>query len=126
MAVVRAAFKPEFLNRLDDIVVFDALDTRGARRASSTSRSAALARRLADRRLTLEVTAGGPGVAGPRRASTRCTARGRCAGWCRRAIGDQLAKALLAGEVRDGDTVTVDRDGEANALALRPVETERV
>ena len=42
-----------------------------------------------------------------------------------REIGDRLAKALLAGEVRDGDTVTVDLDAEANALALRPVETER-
>ncbi len=43
MAVVRAHFKPEFLNRLDDIVVFDALDHRGAGRRSSTSRSAGCA-----------------------------------------------------------------------------------
>ena len=62
--VVRAHFKPEFLNRLDDIVVFDALEHGRAAPGSSTSRSTRLARRLADRRLTLEVTAGGARVAG--------------------------------------------------------------
>jgi ATP-dependent Clp protease ATP-binding subunit ClpB len=41
-----------------------------------------------------------------------------------REIGDRLARALLAGEVRDGDTVTVDRDAEANALVLLPAVVE--
>ena len=41
-----------------------------------------------------------------------------------REIGDRLARAILAGEIRDGDTVTVDRDGEANALVLLPAVVE--
>ncbi|MGZ8758602.1 MAG: hypothetical protein ACXWXC_11760, partial [Aeromicrobium sp.] len=35
-------------------------------------------------------------------------------------IGDQLARALLAGEIRDGDTVVVDREVEADALTVTP------
>ena len=119
MAVVRAAFKPEFLNRLDEIVIFDAARRRGARRTSSTSRSRAL--RDAARR----PPAHAGGHAGRARewlaldaASTRPTAPGRCAGWSRRAIGDRLARALLAGEVRDGDTVHVDVDADRGALVL--------
>ena len=125
LAAVRAAFKPEFLNRLDEVVVFDALTTeelgqhrRAAGRrawpgawptAGSPWRSPTAAREW------LAVTGYDPAYgARPLRRLVQ------------REIGDRLAKALLAGEVRDGDTVTVDRDGEANALALRPVETERL
>ena len=126
MAAVRAAFKPEFLNRLDEVVVFDALTTRRARPASSSCRSPALARRLGDRRITLEVTDAARewlAVTGYDPAYGARPLRRLV----QREIGDRLARALLAGEVRDGDTVTVDRDGEANALVLLPavVETER-
>ena len=84
-----------------------------------------LARRLADRRITLEVTEAARewlAVTGYDPAYGARPLRRLV----QREIGDRLARALLAGEVRDGDTITVDRDGEANALALRPVETERV
>jgi ATP-dependent Clp protease ATP-binding subunit ClpB len=110
LAVVRSHFKPEFLNRLDDIVVFHALSTEDL--ASIVDiQLAALRRRLAERRLTLDVTA-------PARAWLASR------GWdpiygarplrrlIQTAIGDRLAKALLGGEIRDGDTVLVDRSGD--------------
>ena len=55
MGVVRGAFKPEFLNRLDDIIVFSALGTEELTRIVALQ-VGVLARRLADRRLVLEVT----------------------------------------------------------------------
>src|SRR5690606_36010951 len=57
MVAVRAAFKPEFLNRLDDVVVFDALTIEEIGRIV-VLQVASLARRLADRRLTLDVSDG--------------------------------------------------------------------
>ena len=103
---VRMAFKPEFLNRLDDVVVFDALDMEELSRIVELQ-VAALARRLADRRLTLEVTTAarewlvltGYDPAYGARPLRRLV---------QREIGDRLAKALLAGEIRDGDHVVVD------------------
>ena len=123
LAAVRAAFKPVFLNRLDEVVVFDALTTEELSSIVELQ-VAGLARRLSDRRITLEVTEAARewlAVTGYDPAYGARPLRRLV----QREIGDRLAKALLAGEVRDGDTVTVDRDGEANALALRPVETER-
>jgi ATP-dependent Clp protease ATP-binding subunit ClpB len=108
--VVRSAFKPEFVNRLDDIVVFDALGTAELTRIVDLQ-VAALARRLADRRLTLTVTdaarewlslTGYDPVYGARPLRRLV----------QKAIGDRLAKALLAGEVHDGDEVVVDRVGD--------------
>ena len=119
MAVVRAAFKPEFLNRLDDVVVFDALGTRGAgpdRRPAGRPRWRS---RLADRRLTLEVTDGGPRVAGRAPATTRSYGARPLRRLVQTAIGDRLAKALLAGEVRDGATVQVDVDAAQETLHAR-------
>ena len=81
MAVVRATFKPEFLNRLDDVVLFEPLGTAELARIVDLQ-VALLAKRLTDRRLELVVTpAAGTGWRWP--ASTRSTAPGRCAGWCR-------------------------------------------
>ena len=66
MSVVRVAFKPEFLNRLDDIVFFHALDTEQLA-AIVDIQIQVLAKRLAARRLTLEMSPGGGGMAGHRR-----------------------------------------------------------
>ncbi len=110
MDVVRAAFKPEFVNRLDDIVVFDPLGTDELSQIVELQ-VASLARRLLDRRLALTVTpaakewlslTGYDPVYGARPLRRLV----------QKAIGDRLAKALLAGEVHDGDTVVVDREGE--------------
>ncbi|MCE0534292.1 ATP-dependent chaperone ClpB [Kineosporia rhizophila] len=117
---VRTAFKPEFLNRLDDVVVFDPL---GMEELSSIVelQIGLLARRLADRRLDLQVTAAardwlaltGYDPAYGARPLRRLV---------QREIGDKLAKALLAGEIHDGDGVLVDAATAADGLMVRRLE----
>jgi ATP-dependent Clp protease ATP-binding subunit ClpB len=106
MGVVRQHFKPEFLNRLDDVVVFRALGSEELAGIVDIQ-VGVLARRLAARRLTLRVTDaarewlalnGFDPVYGARPLRRLVQS----------AIGDQLAKALLAGDIRDGDEVVVD------------------
>ena len=116
MEVVRLSFKPEFLNRLDEIVLFDALGADELARIVEIQ-VAQLSARLADRRLTLQVTdaakewlalTGYDPVYGARPLRRLVQS----------AIGDQLAKAILAGEIRDGDTVVVDLDEAKDALTV--------
>jgi ATP-dependent Clp protease ATP-binding subunit ClpB len=116
--VVRATFKPEFLNRLDDVIIFDALSTEELTQIADLQ-VARLAKRLADRRLTLTVTpaarewlavTGFDPVFGARPLRRLVQS----------AIGDQLARALLSGEITDGDQVTVDLDAAADALVVLP------
>ncbi|SFK39215.1 ATP-dependent chaperone ClpB [Geodermatophilus ruber] len=106
LEVVRVHFKPEFLNRLDDVVVFSALGSDELTGIVDIQ-VGVLARRLAARRLTLRVTDaarewlainGFDPVYGARPLRRLVQS----------AIGDQLAKALLAGDIRDGDEVVVD------------------
>ncbi|UUN28231.1 ATP-dependent chaperone ClpB [Streptomyces sp. FIT100] len=107
LEVVRASFKPEFLNRLDDLVVFSALTKEELGRIAELQIDR-LARRLAERRLVLEVTPAalewladeGNDPAYGARPLRRLV---------QTAIGDRLAKEILAGEIKDGDTVRVDR-----------------
>ncbi|SES28052.1 ATP-dependent chaperone ClpB [Actinokineospora terrae] len=116
MAVVQRHFKPEFLNRLDDVVVFHALATEELT-AIVDIQVAKLARRLTHRRLTLDVTPaarewlalnGFDAVYGARPLRRLVSS----------AIGDQLAKSLLAGDIRDGDTVTVDAIADNSGLTV--------
>jgi ATP-dependent Clp protease ATP-binding subunit ClpB len=111
LGVVRRHFKPEFLNRLDDLVVFHSLTTEELT-AIVEIQIRQLARRLAARRLALEVTDaakewlainGFDPVYGARPLRRLVQS----------AIGDQLAHALLAGKITDGDTVLVDLDNAA-------------
>jgi ATP-dependent Clp protease ATP-binding subunit ClpB len=106
LAVVRAHFKPEFLNRLDDIVVFHAL-TKEDLTAIVDIQVGRLRTRLADRRLRLEVTPAAIDWLGEHGYDPIYGAR-PLRRLVQSAIGDSLAKALLAGEIRDGDTVIVD------------------
>ncbi|MFE0646751.1 ATP-dependent chaperone ClpB [Streptomyces sp. NPDC058877] len=107
LEVVRASFKPEFLNRLDDLVVFSALDRAELGRIARLQIDR-LAKRLAERRLTLDVTP---------EALEWLAEEGNDPAYGARplrrliqtAIGDRLAKEILAGEIEDGDTVRVDR-----------------
>ncbi len=118
MSVVRATFKPEFLNRLDDVILFDPLSTEDLTRIVDLQVER-LARRVADRRLTLKVTpaaaewlalTGFDPVYGARPLRRLVQS----------AIGDQLARSLLAGDIREGDEVVVDLDEAADALTVRP------
>jgi ATP-dependent Clp protease ATP-binding subunit ClpB len=116
MSAVRAAFKPEFLNRLDDVVVFDALGLDELTRIVDLQVDR-LAARLAERRLSLKVSDAarewlalqGYDPAYGARPLRRLVAK---------EIGDRLARALLAGEIRDGDTVLVDRATDADGLTV--------
>ena len=107
MAAVRAAFKPEFLNRLDDVVLFDALSLEelGEIVHLQVERMAA---RLADRRLTLEVTEAAREWLAIEGYDPAYGAR-PLRRLIQTEIGDQLARMLLGGQVHDGDTVVVDR-----------------
>ncbi|WP_431873977.1 ATP-dependent chaperone ClpB [Amycolatopsis sacchari] len=106
LAVVQRHFKPEFLNRLDDIVVFHSLDTEQLTSIVDIQIER-LAQRLAQRRLTLDVTPGAKEWLALNGFDPIYGAR-PLRRLVQSAIGDQLAKKLLAGEIRDGDTVLVD------------------
>jgi len=116
MEVVRAAFRPEFLNRLDEIVLFDALTADDLARIVGIS-LARLNARLADRRITVDVTDGAKAWlaeagydpvygARPLRRLLQTT------------VEDPLAKAILAGQVKDGEAVKFDVDGNGLALVV--------
>ncbi|MFF1340845.1 ATP-dependent chaperone ClpB [Streptomyces sp. NPDC058290] len=108
--VVRASFKPEFLNRLDDLVVFSAL-TKDELAHIAELQIGSLAKRLAQRRLTLDVTPDALAWLADKGNDPAYGAR-PLRRLIQTAIGDRLAKEILAGEVRDGDTVRVDVAGE--------------
>ena len=103
LSVVRGHFKPEFLNRLDDIVIFDALTTADLTRIVDIQ-LATLTKRLAARRLTLEVTDAAREWLALNGFDPLYGAR-PLRRLVQTSIGDALAKALLSGEVRDGQTV---------------------
>jgi ATP-dependent Clp protease ATP-binding subunit ClpB len=103
---VRAAFKPEFLNRLDEVVIFDALSTDDLAHIVDLQ-VGLLAKRLAGRRLTLQVSPEARDWLARTGFDPAYGAR-PLRRLIQSAIGDQLARALLAGEIRDGDTVLVE------------------
>ncbi|MHB1491989.1 MAG: AAA family ATPase, partial [Cellulomonas sp.] len=123
MSMVRSSFKPEFLNRLDDVVIFDALSL-GELGQIVDLQIARLAERVLERRITLEVTPA---------ASEWLAIEGYDPAYgarplrrlIQREIGDRLARLLLAAAVHDGDTVVVDHPEDAAGLSLavapRPV-----
>ena len=116
MAAVRAAFKPEFINRLDDVLIFDALDPSELVQIVDIQ-LAQLQKRLAQRRLTLEVSLPAKQWLGERGFDPLYGAR-PLRRLVQQAIGDQLAKMLLAGEVHDGDTVPVNVNPDGDGLIL--------
>jgi len=114
--VVRSHFKPEFLNRLDDIVVFGSL--AGAELRSIVDiQLDRLARRLADRRLSLDVADDARDWLAEHGYDPLYGAR-PLRRLVQTAIGDRLARALLGGEIRDGDTVRVGLADGKDALTV--------
>jgi len=120
MNVVRSSFKPEFLNRLDEVVLFEPLGTEElARIVEITLRR--LNARLADRRISVELTpaakdwlalTGFDPVYGarPLRRLVQTT------------VEDLLARRVLAGEVTDGDVVVFDVDESSDGLVVREAQ----
>src|SRR3954454_9168600 len=116
MGVVRGAFKPEFLNRLDEVVLFDALGTDELAKIVDIN-LARLNARLKERRITvvatpaakdwLALTGFGPGFgARPLRRLIQTT------------IEDQLDRRVLSGQVLEGDTITFDVDASSDGLTI--------
>jgi ATP-dependent Clp protease ATP-binding subunit ClpB len=116
MSVVRGHFKPEFLNRLDDIVVFDALTTEELTQIVDIQISS-LGKRLASRRLSLEVTDGAREWLALNGFDPLYGAR-PLRRLVQTAIGDSLAKELLAGRILDGQTVKVDARDDRSGLIV--------
>jgi len=117
MNAVRASFKPEFLNRLDDVIIFDALTTSELSKIVDIQVSR-LGRRLSARRLTLTVTpaarewlarTGFDPVYGARPLRRLVQS----------AIGDKLARQLLSGGITEGDEVIVDLDQTSDQLTVK-------
>jgi ATP-dependent Clp protease ATP-binding subunit ClpB len=109
MEVVRKAFRPEFLNRLDEVVLFDPLTLADLTRIVDIQLRR-LNKRLAERRITLEVTSDGKQWLATTGFDPVYGAR-PLKRLVQSTIEDALARRLLAGEIRDGDTVTFDADG---------------
>ncbi|CAA9307543.1 MAG: ClpB protein [uncultured Friedmanniella sp.] len=124
MGVVRGSFKPEFLNRLDEIVLFDALGTEELAKIVDINLGR-LNARLAERRITVEATraakdwlalTGFDPVYGarPLRRLIQTT------------IEDQLARRVLAGQTLDGDSITFDVDAGSDGLTIAEPEPAAV
>ncbi|MFC9790680.1 ATP-dependent chaperone ClpB [Rhodococcus sp. NPDC127528] len=116
MEAVRHAFKPEFINRLDDVVIFDPLSEEQLESIVDIQLGQ-LAKRLAARRLTLEVSQPAKAWLAKRGYDPLYGAR-PLRRLVQQAIGDQLAKLLLAGEIHDGDTVPVNVSVDGEGLVL--------
>ena len=116
MALVRTAFRPEFLNRLDDIVMFTALSEDDLAQIVELSVDA-LQRRLKDRRLTLAVTPDARAWLAERGYDPIFGAR-PLRRLIQSEIQDRLAMALLSGGVHDGDIVRVDVAADGSGLVL--------
>ncbi|HET9128290.1 MAG TPA: AAA family ATPase, partial [Propionibacteriaceae bacterium] len=115
MGVVRQAFRPEFLNRLDEVVFFDPLTTEDLTRIVDIT-LARVNRRLADRRISIEVTPAGKDWlalsgfdpvygARPLRRLVQTT------------VEDLMARKLLSGDITDGDRVRFDVEGDGLAIS---------
>ena len=117
MGVVRQAFKPEFLNRLDDVVMFDPLSQDDLTHIVGIQ-LARVAARLSDRRITLEVTDAGKAWLAATGFDPVYGAR-PLKRLIQTTIEDALARRMLAGELHDGQTVTFDVDADGSGLVVR-------
>jgi ATP-dependent Clp protease ATP-binding subunit ClpB len=115
---VRAFFRPEFVNRIDEIVVFDPLGP-GEVRAIVDLQVELLGRRLLERNLTLEVTDAARDLLASRGYDQAFGAR-PLKRLIQREVQDPLALKLLSGEIRQGETVIVDAAGEELAFRTDP------
>ena len=117
MASVRKAFKPEFVNRLDDVIVFDPLSLEELGKIVDLQVEQ-VARRLKSRRITLDVTDAAREFLAMDGYDPAYGAR-PLRRLIQREIGDKLARMLLSGEVSDGATVTVDADPSDSTPGLK-------
>ena len=121
-AEVRRAFKPEFVNRLDDIVVFSTLSSEDLGQIVEITVDR-LSTRLSERRLDLAVTPAARLWLADKGFDSLYGAR-PLRRLMQKEIDDRLAKALLSGEIHDGDTVRVDLASDASGLTVEPFSVE--
>jgi len=120
---LRQAFRPEFLNRLDEIVVFHSLTEEHLKQIVEVQLGG-LRARLAERHLTLELS-------DP--AKTRLVRTGYDPNYgarplkraIQREIETPLAKKILAGEVGEGQTLLVDVDSDGTSLKIQAIDSKR-
>ncbi|MFE9243125.1 ATP-dependent chaperone ClpB [Nocardiopsis sp. NPDC006938] len=124
MDVVRATFKPEFLNRLDDVIMFDALSTEDLTRIVDLQVDK-LARRLADRQLTLDVTPAAREWLALTGYDPNYGAR-PLRRLVQSSIGDPLARELLSGELTEGDAIRVDVNDSRERLTVNTRKADEV
>ena len=122
--LVRQSFKPEFVNRLDDIVIFSPLSEEDLGQIVSLYVDR-LERRLGERRLQLAVTPDARAWLAERGYDPLYGAR-PLRRLMQHEIDDKLARALLAGDIRDGDTVRVDLQPDGDGLAVSRFEEAKV
>jgi len=116
LAMVRTAFKPEFLNRLDDIVIFSALSIAELGQIVELNIER-LGRRLAERRLQLAVTPPARSWLAENGYDPIYGAR-PLRRLMQQQIDDQLANLILSGEITDGSSVIVDLAPEGTGLKV--------
>ncbi len=116
MAVLRGHFRPEFLNRVDDIVVFHALSREDIRRIVDVQVKR-LGKRLEEKHLTLHLTTEAKDLLAEQGYDPVYGAR-PLKRVIQRELLDRFAMEILEGRIREGDTVTVDADN--GTLVLRP------
>ena len=117
MASVRKAFKPEFVNRLDDVIVFEPLSLEELGKIVDLQVEQ-VARRLKSRRITLDVTDAAREFLAMDGYDPAYGAR-PLRRLIQREIGDKLARMLLSGEAADGATITVDADPSDSTPGLK-------
>ncbi len=120
MGVVRKAFRPEFLNRLDEVVMFNTLSREDLARIVDINLGR-INRRLADRRIVIEVSDAGRKWLADRGYDPVYGAR-PLRRLLQSTVEDQLARRLLAGEVIDAQTVSFDVDPATDELRVASVQ----
>jgi ATP-dependent Clp protease ATP-binding subunit ClpB len=116
LSVVRQQFRPEFLNRLDAMVVFEPLDHEQLAKVA-TIQIAQLQQRLDDRRITLQISDAATAWLVDRGFDPVYGAR-PLRRLVQTAVGDKLAKGILSGDIRDGDEVLVGVLPDGSGLSL--------
>jgi ATP-dependent Clp protease ATP-binding subunit ClpB len=117
MAELRTGFRPEFLNRVDEIVLFKPLTLQEIEQIVDLQ-FAGIRARLADRRLTLEVTEAARALIAREGYDPVYGAR-PLRRFIQREVETRIARALIGGDIRDGATVTVDADDDELVVAWR-------
>ncbi|MDQ3413188.1 MAG: ATP-dependent chaperone ClpB [Chloroflexota bacterium] len=117
MEALHAAFRPEFLNRIDEVIIFKAL-TRAQIGHIVKIQLDAVAKRLADRQITIQVTPAATELLGNRGYDPVFGAR-PLKRLIQKEVLDELARMVLSGTLRDGETVVIDSEGGKLRFAPR-------